>query len=67
MGVRHFSQVISDVTRGNCLNLHQGRFRFDIRKNLFTEGAVRHLVQAAQGSDGIAVPGSIQKTCGCGV
>lgn len=36
------------------------------RKNLFTIKVVRHLVQAAQASDGIAVPGSIQKTCRCG-
>jgi len=48
-----FSPVISNRTKGNGLMLHQGRFRLDIRKNLFSR---RCWNGPAQGGGGGTIP-----------
>ncbi|KAJ7414374.1 hypothetical protein BTVI_41285 [Pitangus sulphuratus] len=40
VGVSFFSQATNNRKRGHSLKLHQGRFRFDIRKNFFTERVI---------------------------
>ncbi|XP_040421417.1 uncharacterized protein LOC121073902 [Cygnus olor] len=42
VGIGLFSQAPSGKTRGDGLNLHQGRLRLDIRRNFFTERVWQH-------------------------
>lgn len=60
-----FSQVTTNSTREDGLELPQGTFRLNIEKNFFTE-ELSNTGTSCLGGDGIPVPGSVEKTCRCG-
>lgn len=51
-------------TRGNGLQLHQGKFSIDFRKKKFTESVVRHWRRLPM--EWITVSGSVPRVCGWG-
>lgn len=54
-----FSHATSDKTKGNDLMLHQGRFRWALRKNFFTEVVSKSEI-GPQGSGRVIILGCAQ-------
>jgi len=48
-----------------CCCVYKGKFRLDVRKNLFSKSGAA-LAQAAQGGGALTIPGGVQELCRCG-
>lgn len=53
--------------RGDVLTLHQGRFRFDIKGNFFSQGAARHWHSWLGRGGWVTVPGDVPDPWGYGI
>lgn len=62
MGDTLFYHAASDRIRGHGLKLLRERFRLDIWRNFFIEGAVKHWKGWPKKADGFSIPGRVKET-----
>ena len=65
-GDRLFNRACSNRTRGNGFKLKEGRFRLDIKEEIFYDEGGEALAQIAQRGGQCSIPGNIQGQVGQG-